>query len=96
MVRIPLIYRPLSQTSSQLLQQRRALKRKQALELQQAATRGVELEVERWAAADRVRGKEMVTQEGFLTWHAKWTDGGAPTVPSLSAEQLARRESQLP
>lgn len=58
---------------------RRALKRKQALELQQAATRGVELEVERWAAADRVRGKEMVTQEGFLTWHAKWTDGGAPT-----------------
>lgn len=57
----------------------RALKRQQALEMQQAINGGVEAEVKRWKESEKMRGKEMVSQEKYLAWHAKWTDGGKPT-----------------
>jgi hypothetical protein len=57
----------------------RALKRQQALEMQQAINGGVEAEVKRWKESEKVRGKEMVSREKYLAWYAKWTDGGKPT-----------------
>ena len=57
----------------------RALKRQQALEMQQAISGGVDAEVKRWKDMEKARGKEMVSQEKYLAWHAKWTDGGRPT-----------------
>ena len=37
------------------------------------------MEVKRWKDAEKVRGKELVTEEKFNAWHGKWTDGSLPS-----------------
>ena len=67
----------------------RALKKQQGFEMQHAINGGVDLEVKRWKDAEKVRGKEMVTEEKFNAWHAKWADGSLPSESEWNAFFMA-------